>query len=82
MTRAARRCWSTRSGRQGSYYLFVDSATGEASDTAPYRLTTKLTYARAVPTALYANEFRSPEPNLCGITYLKVDVLTPAMADS
>ena len=59
-------------GPPGSYYLFVDSATGEASDTAPYRLTTKLTYARAVPTALYANEFRSPEPNLCGITYLNV----------
>lgn len=56
-------------GPPGSYYLFVDAATGEASDTAPYRLTTKLTYAGAVPTAIYANEFRSGQTGLCNIDY-------------
>ncbi len=59
-------------GPPGSYYLFVDSATGETSASAPYRLTTNLTYARAVPTVLYANEFRSPEANLCGFTFERV----------
>lgn len=58
-------------GPPGSYYVFVDSATGEASDTAPYRLTTKLTYAGAVPKAVYANEFRSGQKGLCTIDYVR-----------
>jgi hypothetical protein len=58
-------------GPPGSYYVFVDSKTGEASDTAPYRLTTKLTYAGAIPKAVYANEFRSGQKGLCNIDYVR-----------
>jgi hypothetical protein len=58
-------------GPPGSYYLFVDSKTGEASDASPYRLTTKLTYAGTVPNAVYANEFRSGQKGLCTIDYVR-----------
>jgi hypothetical protein len=57
-------------GPPGSYYVFVDSKTGEASDTAPYRLTTNLAYVGAVPQAAYANEFRSGQTGLCTVDYV------------
>jgi hypothetical protein len=43
----------------GSYYIFVDSSTGQFSDTAPYRLALGATYAsQPVPSVLYAAEYR------------------------
>ena len=57
-------------GPPGSYYVFVDSGQGAASDTVPYRLTTELTYARAIPTAQYAEEFRSADPTPCDQNYM------------
>ena len=43
----------------GSYYVFVDSGTGQSSDSAPYRLAYTVTYpSQAVPTVLYSAEYR------------------------
>jgi hypothetical protein len=43
----------------GSYYLFVDSASGQFSDADPYRIAYAVTYqTQQVPTVLYTSEFR------------------------
>lgn len=49
----------TRLTLPGSYYIFVDSATGQFSDSTPYRLSFGVTYAsQPVPQILYAAEYR------------------------
>jgi hypothetical protein len=43
----------------GSYYVFVDSGSGQSSETAPYRIAYTVTYpTQSVPTVLYTSEFR------------------------
>ncbi len=43
----------------GSYYIFVDSRTGQFSDSQPYRVFRQLTYpGSSIPQILYSGEFR------------------------
>jgi hypothetical protein len=43
----------------GSYYVFVDSGTGQFTDADPYRIAYTVSYpAQPVPTVLYTSEFR------------------------
>lgn len=49
----------TRLTLPGSYYVFVDSGTGQFSDGAPYRIALQVTYAaQPVPEVLYEAEYR------------------------
>ena len=49
----------TRLDLPGSYYAFVDAATGEFTDDAPYRIVYAVTYAtQPVPQVLFSSEFR------------------------
>lgn len=43
----------------GSYYVFVQSKTGEFSDSAPYRISTRIDYAGTAPRATYRGDFRA-----------------------
>ena len=55
----------TRLTLPGSYYIFVDSGTGQFSDSAPYRLSYGVTYAsQPVPEVLYAAEYRGGEKDI------------------
>lgn len=51
---------AARLGPPGSYYLFIDSRSGQVSDGEPYRVGVRLTYAIAAPNVLYSTEFRRP----------------------
>lgn len=46
-------------GPPGAYYLFVDSRFGQFSESAPYRVGTKVSYLGGVPNVLYSTEFRA-----------------------
>ena len=47
----------TALGPPGSYYLVVDSPTGQSSEAVPYRLSTQLLYPGSVPQVLYSRDF-------------------------
>ncbi|MFN8634672.1 MAG: hypothetical protein U0893_12515 [Chloroflexota bacterium] len=43
----------------GSYYIFVQAKTGQFSDSAPYRILTRINYPGAAPAATYRGDFRA-----------------------
>lgn len=53
----------------GSYYVVVDSSTGQFSDSTPYRIAYGVTYrTQPVPRRLYASEFRGGPADIFGDT--------------
>jgi hypothetical protein len=59
----------------GSYYVFVQTRTGQFSDGAPYRISTRIDYVGAAPRPTYRGDFRAGENDEGDTTREAVDFI-------